>query len=311
MHNVLVTGGAGFIGRQVVKRLSEKGYRVIVIDNLSNKKCICNYNNNILLNNKISFYKEDIRNKASISHIIKQESVDTCIHLAAKVSVYDSIRNPNDTIDVNFKGTLKLLEACYSNKVKNFLFASSAAVYGEPKNLPLSEDDTLEPLSPYGLSKVSAERLISTYKKLGKIQNAVSLRLFNVYGKSEDVINVFAQRLSKGLPPVIYGDGQQIRDFISLNDVVNAITLAAEQSSKISSGVFNIGTGTPTTINELAQKMIKIFDLVLEPIYCEANNGDIKYSYANVTRAKKILKFIAADNFESNLKQMLYDFKCH
>jgi UDP-glucose 4-epimerase len=318
-HKVLVTGGAGFIGHHLVKRLlSQRNYKIIVIDNLSNgNKNFLDGSNNGSLFNKFLFYKEDIRNKKNILDIFNYEGIiDTCIHLAAKINVHDSITNPDDTIDVNVKGTLNVLEACSSSGVKNFIFGSSAAVYGEPKKLPLSEDDhLLEPLSPYGASKVAGEALVSSYRNSKKIKNAISLRFFNVYGEGQNieyagVITKFAERLSRGLRPIIYGDGKQTRDFVSVNDVVNAIFLAVTEADKIkmsssSSDQFNIGTGIPISINDLAQRMIRIFGIDLEPIYYEAKEGDIKYIYADTKKSKSILKFIAIEEIESCLKQIL------
>ncbi|MDW0232359.1 MAG: NAD-dependent epimerase/dehydratase family protein, partial [Nitrososphaeraceae archaeon] len=296
--------------------LYQRNYEIIVIDNLSNgNKNFLEDSSNSSSSNKFSFYKEDIRNKKNILDIFNHERIiDTCIHLAAKINVNDSITNPEDTIDVNVKGTLNVLEACSSNGVKNFIFASSAAVYGEPKKLPLSEDeDLLEPLSPYGASKVAGEALVSSYRRSKKIKNAISLRFFNVYGDGQNieyagVITRFAERLSRGLRPIIYGDGKQTRDFVSVNDVVNAILLAVTEANKIkmsSSSVFNIGTGIPISIDDLAQRMIRIFDINLKPIYCKAKVGDIKYIYADTKKSKCILKFIAIDELESCLKQIV------
>jgi UDP-glucose 4-epimerase len=317
VHKVLVTGGAGFIGYHLVKRLlSKRNYKIIVIDNLSNgNRNFLEGSNNRSLSNKFSFYKEDIRNKKIILDIFNRERIiDTCIHLAAKINVQDSITNPDDTIDVNVKGTLNVLEACSKNGVKNFIFGSSAAVYGEPKKLPLSEDNhLLEPLSPYGASKVAGEALMSSYRSSKKIKNVISLRFFNVYGEGQNleyagVITRFAERLSRGLRPIIYGDGKQTRDFISVNDVVNAILLAATEADKVkisSSDVFNVGTGVPISIDDLAQRMIRIFGFDLKPIYYGAREGDIKYIYADTTKSKSILKFIAIEELELCLKRIL------
>ena len=197
---------------------------------------------------------------------------------------------------------------------KKFYFWISAAVYGEPKKLPLSEDDhLLEPLSPYGASKVAGEALVSSYRRSKKIKNAITLRFFNVYGEGQNieyagVITRFAERLSRGLRPIIYGDGKQTRDFVSVNDVVNSIFLAVTEADKIktsSSYVFNIGTGIPIGIDDLAQKMISIFGVDLEPIYYGAKEGDIKYTYADTRKSKSILKFIAIEELESGLKQII------
>jgi len=318
-HKVLVTGGAGFIGHHLVKRLllSQRNYKIIVIDNSSNGNK--NFLDSSRSSDKISIYKDDIRNRDVISNIFQHERIDTCIHLAAKISVSKSILDPFDTLQTNVNGTLNILEACSNNQVKNFVLASTGAVYGEPKKMPISEDHILDPISPYAASKVAAEALVSSYRRSEKIKNAISLRLFNVYGEGQNieyagVITSFAERLARGLPPVIYGDGEQTRDFISVNDVVNAIIAAAESNYKISSssaGVFNIATGKPITINDLAQTMIRISGLDLEPIYKEERKGDIKYSTVDITKSKNILGFIATEKVELALRQMLklYDLQ--
>ena len=149
-----------------------------------------------------------------------------------KISVTESVTNPSDTLDVNILGTLNVLEACSKSGVRKLVFASSAAAYGEPRTFPISEDHVLNPLSPYGASKAAAEVLISSYRNLNKIPNAISLRFFNVYGIGQSieyagVITKFHERLSKGEAPIIFGDGEQTRDFVSVNDVVDAILLAS------------------------------------------------------------------------------------
>jgi UDP-glucose 4-epimerase len=308
MNKVLVTGGAGFIGHHLLKRLSQMNCQIIVIDNLSNRNenfHVANIKDNILL------YTEDIRNKNAVLNIFNHARIDTCIHLAAKVSVHDSTLNPHDTVDVNVMGTLNLLEGCSNHQVKNFVFASSASVYGEPKQLPIKEDHILDPLSPYAASKASAEALVSSYGNLKKIEHVVSLRFFNIFGEGQSleyagVITNFLEKISKGLPPIIYGDGKQTRDFISVNDVVNAILLAAQPRNEMSRpGIFNIATGKSISINELAQRMIRISGLDLDPIYEEERSGDVRYSKADVTKSEDVLGFIASENLESTLELLV------
>ena len=250
--------------------------------------------------------------------LFDKEKPDTCVHLAAKISVADSIRNPNETMEINVDGTINVLEACYKNDVKNFVFASSAAVYGDVAQLPIKENSSLDPQSPYGSSKMLAEKEIMSYKKTKKIQNAIMLRIFNVYGigqESEtDVISRFASRLSKGLPPIIYGDGSQTRDFISVNDVADAFLLSVKAiDSKPYDKelellpIFNIGTGVPTSINQIAQKMIQISGTKLEPIHKELTDetAGILHSYADMTRTKKTLNFVPKQDLFSCLHEVV------
>jgi UDP-glucose 4-epimerase len=314
MESILVSGGMGFIGRHIIEKLrKEEDYsKIIIIDNLSNAQA---FSKNVISSNtepKIKFYKADIRDKSTVSDIIRHEKIDACIHLAAKMSVEESVKKPEQVVEVNIQGTLSMLEACSQNNVKAFVFASSAAVYGHAKVLlPIPEDHILEPLSPYGATKVAGESLVNSYKNCGKIKNAIILRLFNVYGEGQSkeyagVITNFADRLSTGLPPVIYGDGCQTRDFVSIDDVTNILITATVQAEQTGlSGTLNVGTGSPVTINELANKMIHIFGLDnIEPIYREANKGDILFSLADTRRLKYILKTEAKTNIEHELMKL-------
>ena len=310
---ILVTGGAGFIGSHVVKKLFEKRYNVIVIDNLSNSReqILAQYCDSPP-DNKVMFYKVDINDKNAIEHIFNHKRIVSCIHLSAKISVSDSISNPEQTMNINVRGTQNILEICSERNVENFVFASSAAVYGDCKTLPVSEDSSLKPLSPYGASKAAAERLVSSYNNL-KIRNAISLRFFNVYGIGQTieyagVITKFAERLRRNLPPIIYGDGTQTRDFIAVDDVVNAIVLVIGAEGKIRNDiqkVFNVGTGKPTMIIELAEMMIKASCLDLQPVFAKSRYGEIQHSYADITRCKAYLGFTASVDLYHAIKRLL------
>jgi UDP-glucose 4-epimerase len=315
MARILTTGGAGFIGFHLLKKLiAKKVGKSVVVDNLSNANHL--FNDYVSANESettFSFYNEDIRNGEAIFNIIKTEKIDTCIHLAAIVSVLDSIINPEYTLDVNINGTFNVLEACSKAKVKNFVFLSSCAVYGRGTILPLSEDQPLEPLSPYGASKAAGEALVSAYIRSKKIHNGISLRLFNVYGEDQNplyagAITRFIERLSKGSAPIIYGNGRQTRDFVHVDDVVNAILLAAEFHNnrfELPSYAFNIGTGVPLTITDLANKMISMFELNLRPFYSEAKSGEIQDCYADTTKSYKYLDFLAKEELESGLLPLI------
>ena len=292
--------------------------RAIQASSVSRSRFVSLNDNDI---NDVSFYAEDIRNKEDLIGIFKGEEIDTCIHLASKISVPESITNPGDTIDVNIKGTFNVLEACSKANVKNLVFASSSAVYGEPKTLPISEKEQLDPLSPYGASKIAGEALVSSFRNTGKIQNAVSIRIFNVFGEEQSfryagVITKFAERLSASLPPIIYGNGDQTRDFIFVDDVVSAIVLSASVADKIQeenssssypssyAHILNVGTGKALKIRDLAQMMIKIFDLDLEPVFTESRRGDIVNSLADISRLKIVLDLGPSSEIEPCLKQM-------
>jgi UDP-glucose 4-epimerase len=311
LKHIIVTGGNGFIGKHLVKRLlSDSSYSVASINNK-------HVETNGEKTARLTFYTADIRNTGAISNIFRNEKADTCIHLAARISVADSIKNPQETMDVNVKGTLNVLEASHKSGVNNFVFASSAAVYGDVEKLPISESQPLSPLSPYGSSKMMAEQHISSYQNQNKIKKTISLRIFNVYGSGQaneaDVITKFTKRLSSGRPPIISGDGMQTRDFISVDDVVDAIILSTRAMEDVENkvtalpSVFNIGTGTPTSISELAQKMIEIFGLDLKPIYEDERKDErgILHSYADVTLAKKNLDFVPKTGIERGLREII------
>jgi UDP-glucose 4-epimerase len=316
LKKVIITGGSGFIGRHLVKKLlTSKRCSVALVANTQNL-----VDRELQKTRPLTSYPADIRDREVISKIFRDEKADTCIHLAAKISVLDSLKKPEETMDINVKGTLNVLEACHNSGVNNFVFASSAAVYGDVKKLPISENQTLRPLSPYGTSKMLAERHVLSYKQLNKIQNIISLRMFNVYGNGQaseaDVITRFAKRLLNGLPPVIYGDGMQTRDFISIADVTDAFLLsirAMEQGpnnnkfNMTSPFVFNIGTGIPTSIKELAEKMITILDLDLHPIYEKGKEDErgILHSYADMARSKEVLHFVPKKGIETGLREMI------
>jgi UDP-glucose 4-epimerase len=310
---VLVTGGSGFIGHHLTKELISEKYKIVIVDSLANSnECFMNeLKKNKNIHENMVLYKQDIRNKQALFDIFKHENIDTCIHLAALSSVQDSITKPLETIQVNVIGTLNLLEACCDNNVDNFVFASSAAVYGHPKTLPISEDHRTQPISPYGASKVAGEALVSSFRS--SLKNCQILRFFNVYGKGQTshyagVITKFMERLSNRLPPIIYGKGNQTRDFVHVSDIVQAIILVAEGMPNLSDSTdnvttFNIGTGKPTSVLELANMLIDIYGLggKLQPIFSDPIAGDIIHSYADLRKSKDLLKFSAKEDLRSGL----------
>jgi UDP-glucose 4-epimerase len=306
LDKILITGGAGFIGTHLVKELSLQ-YDLTVIDNLSNKMSYSNAQ--MLKENHISFFEEDIMNKEKITEIIRKCRPDSCVHLAAKISVSESILDPYSTMSVNVSGTLNVLEACKCNSVKRFVFASSAAVYGHVNTLPIPENTELEPISPYGASKVAAEKIISAYANLHLFESIISLRFFNVFGVGQSdeyagVISKFKERIQDGSSPVIYGDGNQQRDFVSVGDVVDSIVVSMNPPLGVTEGTFNIATGMPTSIYDLAKIMTRIMGKpALRPIYKKAAEGDIRQSCADTTKATNVLNFVAKRDLENSLQE--------
>lgn len=278
---IVVTGGAGFIGSHIAEELSEDN-DVIVIDNLYAGKI-----ENVPPN--VRFIQADIRDYKSIAELISQ--ADYVFHEAALVSVVESVERPLLTEEINVLGTLNILKALSDGQGK-LIFASSAAVYGDNQNLPLKESEKPKPLSPYGITKVSAEYYCKVFYELYGVPT-VSLRYFNVFGERQGynqyagVISIFINRALKGEPLIIYGDGRQTRDFIYVKDVVKANILAAE-SSRANGKVFNVARGERTTIVELALKIIDATNSPSSIIFDKPRPGDIKHSQADISEIRKL-----------------------
>lgn len=305
---VLVTGGAGFIGSHLVDRLIKEGFEVTVLDNLSTGR-IDNIRRHF---GKacFSFIKGDVREKRVISKAFKD--FDVVFHLAAITSVPFSVKFPKVTCEVNADGTRNILEACLENNVDKFVFASSCAVYGEPKYLPIDESHPTKPLSPYAESKFEAENICRVFHKKYGLKTVI-LRLFNVYGPRMSggqyggVIKRFIGRLRVGKPPVIYGDGEQTRDFVHVEDVVEAI-MSAFKNSDASGKVFNIGSGTAVTINQLANMLMDVISVNgIKPIYRKSRPNDIRHSCADIRLAKVTLGFGPKTSLKEGLARVLME----
>jgi UDP-glucose 4-epimerase len=302
---VLVTGGAGFIGSHLVDRLVKEGYGVRVIDDLSSGKL-----ENIaghLSSGNVDFVRGDIRDASLVRKCV--DGVDAVVHLAALISVPFSIENPDLTFNVNLAGTLGLVRACIQEGVGKFVFVSSCAVYGESQFLPVNEQHRTDPISPYAESKLIAERYCLGFQERGLLQSVV-LRFFNVYGPRQGmndysgVITRFMTNCKQKLPLTIYGDGSQTRDFVSVYDIVEAISAAVKSSDAVGSA-FNIGSGKPTSIKELAKTILQLAGEDLEIHYENPRDGDIKDSYADISKAKKILGYVPKVSLRDGLQALL------
>lgn len=277
----LVTGGAGFIGSNVVGLLLEEGHSVVVLDDLST-----GYRCNLDSFPQVEFIEGDVRDAETVARVI--DGVDVVFHLAASVGNIRSIDNPIQDSEVNVIGTLRVLEAARRAGMRKIVFSSSAGIFGELKYLPIREDHPLEPDSPYGASKLAAEKLCLAYAKLYDME-AVCLRYFNVYGINQrydaygNVIPIFAHRLLHGLPLIIYGDGEQTRDFVNVRDVAHANLMAAETNGL--SGAFNIASGTAITINHLADLMREVSGVDMGVEYAPPRKGDVRHSKADISAA--------------------------
>ncbi|ASJ07352.1 SDR family oxidoreductase [Thermococcus pacificus] len=278
---VVVTGGAGFIGSHIAWELVRDN-DVIIIDSLYTGK-----EENVPPGAKL--VKADIRDYEAIAELIS--NADYVFHEAAQVSVVESVRDPIFTEEVNVVGTLNILKALLEGHGK-LIFASSAAVYGDNPNLPLKETERPRPLSPYGVTKATAEEYLRVFHELYGLP-VVALRYFNVFGPRQSanqyagVISIFINRALAGEPLVIFGDGKQTRDFIYVKDVVKANILAAE-SRKANGRVFNVATGKQTSILELATKVIEITGASTSIIFDKPRPGDIRHSLADISEIRKL-----------------------
>jgi len=291
-NRILVTGGAGFIGSHLVDALIADGREVTVLDNLSTGK-MENLSRH-LGNGNLHFVKGDVLGVAVVREAVKD--VDAVFHLAAVTSVPFSVEHPLETFQVNVNGTRNLLEACRNGGVERFILVSSCAVYGEPKYLPIDERHPLNPISPYAESKLKAGLLCQEYHKKYGLKTTV-LRPFNVYGPRQTngeysgVITKFVDQLRAGKLPVICGDGSQTRDFIFVADAINTF-LSALKSEAAVDRVFNIGTGVPITVNELARLLCGLFGFDgVDLLHVCERKGDIKHSYADINDMRLYLRF--------------------
>ena len=298
-----VTGGAGFIGSHLVKNLVERGNEVIVIDNLNTGK-----KKNVKKNlKKINFFEVDIRDFSTIEDIMK--NVDGIFHEAALASVQDSFRIPDKFFDVNVKGTENIFKIGKKLGIK-VVYASSSSVYGNPISIPIKENDDKNPINPYAKTKLENDKMAEKYAKNGL--KVIGLRYFNVFGPGQSkeyagVIKLFLERIQQGLSPLINGDGLQVRDFVYVDDVVNANMLAME--SNINGKFFNIGTGTTISVLDLANMIIKFSGLKLKPIHRLAVPGDVRATQADITKAKTMLKWKPTTSIQDWLKNAVLDVK--
>ncbi len=303
--NILVTGCAGFIASHLIQELLKTDFnRIIGIDNFySGSKNNLEFIKLCDKNNMFQFIEADIRDFKKIDEIVKEYEIEQIYHLAAIVSVQESINNPVLSNDVNVKGTLVILEVSRINNVKRVVFSSSAAVYGDEPTQPKNESSTIKPISPYGLEKSVCEQYMKLYNENYGVETVI-LRYFNVYGERQSaksdysgVISIFENNFKNNQISNIYGDGTQYRDFIYVKDVCIA-NIKAMNIQNISGEIFCVGTNKKTSINELIDILNKKYSKNLNANYFEKRRGDIKESVCDNSKIKEIFNMQDMTSFE-------------
>jgi UDP-glucose 4-epimerase len=301
---VLVTGGAGFIGSHVVDALIEEGHKVLVVDNLSTGK-------KEHLNPEATFYQLDIRSP-ELEDVFRTEKPDLVNHHAAHVDVRRSVADPMFDADVNILGSLNLLECARQHGVESFIYASSGgAIYGEPSYLPCDEQHPLNPICPYGVSKLTVESYLFVYAHTYGLRYVI-LRYPNVYGPRQDptgeagVVAIFARQMARGEGVVINGSGEQERDFVYVDDVVSANLLSQEA---LGGQIYNLGTGIGTSINQLFASMKSLTRYAEEPVYGPPKPGETFKIYLDATKARRELGWQPEVRLEQGLRDTISSFR--
>ncbi len=301
---VLVTGGAGFIGSNVADGLLENGADVSVIDNLSTGK-------EENLNKKAKFFQTDITDRESLEKAFEVVKPEIVFHLAAQIDVRKSVSEPAYDSKINVTGAINVFELSVKYGVRRIVFSSTGgALYGEPRKLPATEETEIAPLSAYGVSKYSGEQYLNYFKRLYGIERVI-LRYANVYGPRQDplgeagVVAIFTGKILKGERPVIFGDGNQTRDYVYVEDVVKANMLAINGKE----GIYNIGTGIETSVNELVSIFGKIMCKKIEPVYAPPRRGEVQRIALSFEKARRELGFAPEYALEKGLSETVSWYK--
>ena len=303
---ILVTGGAGFIASNIVDAYIKEGHQISIIDNLSAGK-------KANINEEAKFYNADIRDTKEVKRIFEKGKFDIVNHHAAQIDVRKSVAEPVFDAQVNILGTLNILENCHKHEVKKVIFASSGGVmYGECKEdiLPDEKSDA-RPLSPYGVTKLGVEYYLKYYQATYNVKYTI-LRYGNVYGSRQDpfgeagVVAIFSQAMLKNKDIFIFGDGEQLRDYVYVGDVVGANLLSLNSGDD---EIFNIGTGKTSSVNQLFNELKGITNYDKGPIYKPARTGELFRSALNVNKAKEKLDWVAKTSFNKGLSNTLNWFK--
>jgi nucleoside-diphosphate-sugar epimerase len=305
LANYLVTGGAGFIGSHISEELIRRGHRVRVVDSL-----VTGYQRN--LRDGVEFVKGDLAEPEVARAAV--DGMDYVIHQAAIPSVPRSVDKPEESHRANVDATMQILLASRAAGIKRVVFAGSSSVYGDQPVLPKTETMPTNPLSPYALQKLMAEMYLQMFTRLYGLET-VTTRYFNVFGPRQDpgspysgVISLFIKALNDGTTPVIYGDGEQTRDFTYVTNVVDGVLRAAETPG-VGGQVFNVATNSRVSLNELLATLKKIFGSSVEPIYRESRQGDVRDSQADISKAEKMLGYKPIVGLEEGLRKTVEWYK--
>ena len=309
---ILITGAAGFLGSHLCEKYVQQGDVVYALDNLMNG----NLNNirTLLHEKNFKFIHDDIRNDEVYSKL--PSDLDAVIHLGAQIHVDRSIVNPAETFKINVEGTLKILEFARMNDITKILFASTSEVYGSAQYVPMDENHPLAAKHPYGVSKIAADRLCYTYNETYDLGIDI-IRCFNFFGPRQKdtgyggVIAIFINRVLQNKPPIIYGDGKQTRDYMFVQDAINAYDMVLNAKDNIGRAGINFGSGTEISVNEIADLVIKYaaVDKELKPIYVEARPVEVQRLFADISKADKLLGFKPQVNFEKGLALLVDWYK--
>ncbi len=309
---ILITGAAGFLGSHLSEKYVRDGHIVYALDNLLNG----NLNNirTLLHRKNFKFIHDDVRNQEIYQRL--PTDLDAIIHLAAQIHVDRSIVNPEETFNINVNGTMKVLEFARMNDIEKILFASTSEIYGSAKYVPMNEDHSLSAQHPYGVSKIAADRLCYTYNETYDLGIDI-LRCFNLFGPRQKdsgyggVIAIFINRILQNKPPIIYGNGDQTRDYMYITDAVDAYDKILTSTNNPGKNGINFGSGTEKSINEIAELILKHAnsDKSLKPIHVDPRPTEVQRLYADISKAKTILKFEPKTNFEEGIISLLDWYK--
>jgi len=301
--NILVTGGAGFIGSNIADALINLGHDVTIIDNLSTGK-----KENI--NPKANFFQINILDKTSLEGVFQSQKPEVVFHVAGQVNLVWSLTNIARDLELNTKGSINVFELSVKYNVRRIIYSSTIAVYGDVDILPVNENTPIKPLSPYGISKYSAEQYLEYFKKRNHIERVV-LRYSNVYGPRQNplgeagVVSIFTEKIIKNEKLVVFGDGNQTRDYVYVEDVVKANLLSIDGPE----GVYNIGTGIETSVNDLIRIFESVTNTKITPIYKEPRLGEVRRIYLDISKAKKELGFEPTFDIKEGIRKTIEWYK--